>query len=65
MIAKYMDEVDEINQTKESTKFKPVIVPFKCVNCSGYGTVQYGKKICHSCNGRGYILVDQRPEDNK
>jgi DnaJ-class molecular chaperone len=44
---------DEINNV--ATKF----VPFKCPNCNGFGTLQYGKKTCHTCKGRGAILINQ------
>ena len=39
---------------------EPKSLPFKCPNCLGYGTVGYAKKICHSCNGRGIVTVDQK-----
>lgn len=38
----------------------PRIIPFRCPNCKGYGTVQFGKKRCHTCNGSGIILVNQQ-----
>lgn len=60
-----MDEIDEVNQIKDITKIKPTIIPFKCPNCQGYGSVQYGKKVCHSCGGKGYILVDQSPKEDR
>jgi len=62
MIVIFMEEIDEINQIIDITKVKPKVLPFKCPNCSGYGTVQYGKKVCHSCNGKGYILVNQEED---
>ena len=56
--------MDDINQIIDSKKTKPNVLPFKCVNCNGYGTVQYGKKVCHSCGGKGYILVPQLIDDD-
>lgn len=57
-----MEELDEINQVK--SVIKPTVVPFKCPNCSGFGTLQYGKKVCHSCKGLGYILVEQKTKED-
>lgn len=34
-------------------------VPFKCPNCNGWGTVRYEKIKCHSCEGKGFIIIDQ------
>jgi len=56
--------MDDINQIIDPKKLVPKIIPFKCVNCNGYGTVQYGKKICHSCKGKGYILVNQEMKED-
>lgn len=38
-------------------------IPFKCVVCNGFGTISYGKKLCHACDGKGYILVDQEKNE--
>jgi DnaJ-class molecular chaperone len=51
---------DDMNEVTK--KVKPNTLPFKCPNCNGYGTVQYGKKICHSCGGTGIVFVPQMPE---
>lgn len=40
-------------------QIKPKVLPFRCPVCRGFGTVNYGKKQCNSCKGKGYILVDQ------
>lgn len=48
-----------MNNVLDTQKLKPKVMPFKCPNCGGYGTVGYIKKICHSCNGKGYVLVEQ------
>jgi DnaJ-class molecular chaperone len=39
--------------------FKPRFLPIKCPNCNGYGTVTYEKIECHSCKGRGIVVIDQ------
>lgn len=41
----------------------PKKIPFKCPVCNGFGTLQYGKKTCHACAGKGYIVIDN--EDRK
>lgn len=38
------------------------LIPFKCVVCNGFGTLRFGKQICHACDGKGYILVDQNEQ---
>lgn len=54
-----------MNELTDTKKIKPNVIPFKCVNCNGYGSVQYGKKVCHSCNGKGFILVKQDFEEKE
>lgn len=49
-----------MNEVKK--QIKPNTLPFKCPNCNGYGSVQYGKKVCHSCGGTGVVFVPQMPE---
>ena len=46
----------------EVQRVTPKHIPVKCVVCGGYGTVNYGKKECHGCQGRGYILVPPMEE---
>ena len=48
-----MKDIEEVNIE---------VKPFKCPNCNGFGTLQYGKKICHSCSGKGVIFVPQEVE---
>ena len=49
------EEKAKINDTKIEVKK----IPFKCPVCGGFGTLMYGKKICHGCNGTGFIVVSQ------
>jgi len=42
---------------------KPAYLPIKCPVCNGFGSVNWGKAICHACKGKGYILVP--PEEKK
>jgi DnaJ-class molecular chaperone len=44
-------------------ELQPTQLPVKCVVCNGFGTVNYGKKECHACQGRGYILVPVKEID--
>ena len=37
----------------------PLRIPFRCVVCSGFGTLKSGTLICHACGGKGYVVVDQ------
>jgi DnaJ-class molecular chaperone len=43
--------INEVNIT-------PKKIPFKCPVCNGFGSLQYGKKVCHACNGKGYVVID-------
>jgi hypothetical protein len=38
-------------------QLKPLFIPFKCPNCLGHTTVSYGKQICPTCKGLGFIKV--------
>ncbi len=38
-------------------EFQPKVFAQKCPVCNGYGTVNYGKKTCHGCSGRGFIVL--------
>ena len=38
----------------------PAQIPVKCVVCNGFGTVSSAKKVCHACDGKGYILVEAK-----
>lgn len=40
-------------------------LPFLCVVCNGFGTLRHGEKTCQACGGFGYIVVDQRTEDDQ
>lgn len=31
----------------------------QCPVCNGFGTLSYGKKPCHACEGRGFIVIDE------
>lgn len=44
------------------TKIIATRLPFKCPVCGGFGTLQYGKKTCHGCEGKGYIVIAQEEQ---
>ena len=46
-------------------KVKPKVLPFKCPNCNGYGTVGYDKRPCHSCKGKGVVFVPQMIDEQE
>lgn len=35
----------------------------KCPVCNGFGTLSFGRKVCHGCGGKGYILVPNTLKD--
>lgn len=38
-------------------KAKPSALAQSCPVCNSFGTLSFGKKVCHGCNGKGYILI--------
>lgn len=32
----------------------------KCPVCNSFGTLKYGKVVCHGCNGKGYIVINNK-----
>jgi len=52
--------INEVNIT-------PKKIPFKCPVCNGFGTLKNGTLICHACNGKGYVVIDneERQTDEK
>lgn len=37
----------------------------KCPVCNGWGTVSFKRVTCHSCEGKGYILIPMEKEREK
>ena len=37
----------------------------KCPTCNGFGTLKYGKLICHGCNGKGWIVIPRNIEKDR
>lgn len=35
----------------------------KCPVCSGFGTVSKKQKVCHACNGDGWVIVPNFTEE--
>ncbi len=52
-----MDPKNSITEI-EVIKVKPKNVPVVCPVCRNFGTVGFAKKVCHGCQGKGYILVE-------
>lgn len=52
-----MENPHKQTQFVKVRKVKPSQIGQKCPVCSGYGTLKYGKIICHACKGKGFILV--------
>lgn len=46
-------------------KIKPECHAEKCPVCSGFGTLSYGSKTCHCCEGRCYILIPNKIEERQ
>jgi len=44
-------------QVSENVKVKPIGIPFRCVVCNSFGSLANGTKVCHACDGKGYILI--------
>lgn len=38
----------------------PRFTNLKCVVCNSFGTVTHKRIKCHGCNGKGYIIIDNR-----
>lgn len=34
----------------------------KCPVCNGFGTLKYGRILCHACKGKGYIVIPNKIE---
>ena len=49
--------------------YKPKFIAQKCPVCNGFTTVGYGKSICQTCKGKGYIEIpveeDRGQNENK
>lgn len=41
----------------EIENVKPELHAEKCPVCNGFGTLKYGEIQCHTCEGRGMVLV--------
>jgi DnaJ-class molecular chaperone len=38
-------------------KLNPENFAQRCPVCNGHGDLNFGKKICHGCKGRGYLIL--------
>ncbi|MEK6878479.1 MAG: hypothetical protein AABY22_02670 [Nanoarchaeota archaeon] len=46
-------------------KVKPSAIAQACPVCNTFGTLGYAKKVCHGCDGKGYILIPTDKEKNE
>lgn len=53
-----MNDLTEEIPVKKTVEVKP----FKCPVCNAFGTLKFGKVVCHACGGKGYVLVPQEIE---
>lgn len=53
-----MERLTEIKSI--DNKLIPNKIAQKCPVCNGWGTVANGTKTCGGCDGKCYIIVDQR-----
>lgn len=54
----------ENRETITDTKIVAKVIPFRCVVCKGFGTVNYGQRDCKACDKKGYILVQQEEQED-
>ena len=50
-------QIDDFLTTTEHEQSQHSV--HKCPVCNGFGTLSYGKKICHACNGSGIIIINE------
>ncbi len=43
-----------------SIKTEPNFIAQECPVCNGFGTLAHGTKLCYACNGRGYIVINNK-----
>ena len=49
--------------TIHEVNIEPKKIPFKCPVCNGFGTLKHGELVCHACNGKGYIVIDNEERE--
>lgn len=52
-----MDRMTDKTTIIDKVKVKPTHVAQTCPVCNSFGTLKFGSKVCHACNGKGYILI--------
>jgi DnaJ-class molecular chaperone len=40
-----------------TVKLTPENFAQRCPVCNGHGDLNYGKKVCHGCGGKGYLVL--------
>ena len=54
-----------MDNTKIPKTFKPKWIAQLCPNCRGHKTVSYGSQNCPTCEGKGYLEVPIKEEEEK
>lgn len=44
---------------------RPKYIAQACPVCRTFGTVGYAKRVCHACQGKGYVLLEASSEEVK
>lgn len=52
-----MKNIPNLNSIRV-VKVKPKKIPVECPVCHNFGTLGYARKVCHGCEGKGWILVE-------
>lgn len=52
-------------ETVITPEFIPSFIPIKCPVCAGFGSFSYGKILCKSCGGLGFLKVPPKAEGTK
>jgi DnaJ-class molecular chaperone len=42
---------------EELSKISPEVFAQKCPVCNGHTTVNFGRKVCEACKGKGYLIL--------
>ena len=42
---------------EELAKVSPEVFAQKCPVCNGHTTVNFGRKICEACKGKGFLIL--------
>lgn len=46
-----------MNEDPLTIKLTPENFAQRCPVCNGHGDLNYGKKVCHGCKGKGFLIL--------